>query len=201
MLLLWFLKNKNTLSRKHTVNLCLVNLFIKAMIINQELSVAVSSELQGLGHVCRISRLLQTNLRVVPREPGRLLSPCDYCQAMLCPPQCLCWVQSCYSPGLTLWCLKKNPSPKTDIFCYGRIFVKCSGSSDVASGVVMTSGRKNIWVWTCASTHVHFGTTISVFQAEGKAVTSQLSKCLVGPFPLFIVTALAAWPCHKAAAC
>lgn len=43
-------------------------------------------------------------------------------------------------------------------------------------------------------THVRFRTIMFVFQAEGKAATSQLSKCLFGPLPIFIIAALAARP-------
>lgn len=97
----------------------------------------------------------------------------------------------------TLWCLKKNqPKPKTltDNFCYGRMFlinVVVQGMWRLA-WLWPQGGRTG--VWTCASTRVHFRTIISVFQTEGKAVTSQLSKYLFGPFLTFIITAFAAWP-------
>lgn len=125
------------------------------MIINQQLSVAISWQLQGLGHVYKIARLMQTNLRVVPREPGRLLSYCDYCLTMVYPPQCLYCVQFLLFSSFTLWCLKKPTQAQNlnrQFFLWRNVFDKCSSSRDVASGVAMTSGRKNTSLDLCLHT-------------------------------------------------
>lgn len=57
------------------------------MVIGQQLSVAISWELRGLGHVYRVFRLMQVNLRMVPRGLEMLLPCYDYCQAVVCPSQ------------------------------------------------------------------------------------------------------------------
>lgn len=119
LLLFLFLKDNNTLSREHTVNLlCPLTLLLQ---VCDHKSAIISWEVQGLGHVYKITSLMQTNLRVAPREPGRLLSHWDYCQAMACPHHCVILIV--YSVVL-----KKNPSPKTQLtfffFLSVRMFLR-----------------------------------------------------------------------------
>lgn len=78
--------------------------------------------LEACVHSLKADANKSQNLRMVPREPGSLLSCCDYCQAIVNPPQHLYCVQSCYC----LLCgasKKSKPNNLTDVFHYGRMFL------------------------------------------------------------------------------
>lgn len=98
--------------------------------------------------------------------------------------------------SFTLWCLKKTTQAQNlnwQFLLWRNVFDKCSSSRDVASGVAMTSGRKNMSLDLCLHTCAFQDNYICVPDRRER-VTSQLSKQLFGPFLIFIITAFAAWP-------